>query len=184
MVKQRKSKKRSRRILDGGENITIIIRDFEGKRYEISVNTDETIKQLIEKCKEQSPIDEKEFQYILALGGKILSEEKNISEYIIRTESTLELMKKELLWEFKTVNYQQNNLYGILEPNKSIEKHSKVDKEISDELNNGWEIANVFYRYRNIGNDEFPEILYKKKMIQTSTHSCIRTNVGGGRGGE
>ena len=96
-IHNRKSKKRSRKnILDGGDDINIIIRDFEGRcRYEISVNTDDTIKQLIEKCKEKSPID-KEFQYILALGGKILSEEKPISEYGIITESTLDLMKKKL----------------------------------------------------------------------------------------
>ena len=163
-IHNRKSKKRSRKnILDGGDDININIRDFEGKRYEISVNTDDTIKQLIEKCKEKSPI-EKEFQYVISLTGKILSEENLISEYGgIRTESTLDLMKKELLWEFKTVNYQPNNLYRMLEPSESIEKHSKVDKEINDQLNNGWEIANVFYRYRNSGNDEFPEILYRKK---------------------
>lgn len=152
-IHNRKSKKRSRKnILDGGDDINISIRDFEGKRYEISVNTDDTIKQLIEKCKEKSPID-KEFQYILALGGKILSEKKPISEYGIKTESTLDLMKKLPppvvgMWVVGNYNYTvflYENETGIIISN------------ISSRINSKYIIPNIIYnnvvwKYNKVNN--------------------------------
>ena len=191
--KRPSSKRRQKRVLDGGEPITIFIKLLGGKTHISKIDPDNTIESIISECREKSSIDEKEFKYVLRFGSNILSDlSQTISDCGIRNESTLELMKKELSWEFKTVNYQQpGNLYRMLEVEasettvtgaatrpaasilvaapESIEKHSKVSNEISDELNNGWEIVNVFYRYHN-GPSVFPEILYKKKYISTKKY--------------
>jgi hypothetical protein len=106
--KSKNSKRNLKRILDGGD-ITIIIKDFEGKRYELSIDTDNTIESIISECKKKSHIDEKEFKYVLQLEGELLDEFANISDYKIGNESTLNLIKKKLLWSFKRISYQYYN---------------------------------------------------------------------------
>jgi len=94
---QKRSKRNRKSILDGGEPISIIIRDFDSKRYELKIDTDNTIESIISECRKRSPIDETEFKYVLRLGSIILSDwSKTISDCGIANESTLELSSKKL----------------------------------------------------------------------------------------
>ena len=97
---EKKSKRNRKRILDGGIDIDVVIKDFLlGGRYVIKIDNENTIKELIEKCKEKSPIDETKFKYVLKKthDGEILSDwSKTISDCGIEMESTLELTTKNI----------------------------------------------------------------------------------------
>lgn len=152
---QKRSKRIRKRILDGGEPISIIIRDFDGKRYELKIDTDNTIESIISKCREKSPIDETEFKYVLKLGSVILSDcSKTISEYGIANESTLHLSYKKLpspfcgLYAF-TDHDSHSNIRSILILNDDNTGHHIVSHS-QNSVNNTYTNDVVWINSNNI----------------------------------
>ena len=95
--KRPSSKRRQKRVLDGGEPITIFIKLLGGETHISKIDPGNTIESIISECREKSPIDEKEFKYVLRFGSNILSDwSKTISYYGIRNESALQLTTKKL----------------------------------------------------------------------------------------
>ena len=127
MVSRKKSKKKSKRgrkrVLDGGEPITIVIKLLGGKTHISNIDPDNTIESIISECREISPIDEKEFKYVLTFGSIILSDwSKTISDYGIRNESRLHLTTKKLpshspfcgLYAFRDYDQNHNMVTSVL----------------------------------------------------------------------
>jgi hypothetical protein len=128
--KIKRSKKQKKLILDGGgDDIKIIVRDFEGNRYELLVNPEHIIQTILDKYKceliknSKWPINENEYKYILQITGReILSLSEIISDVGIATESTININITEI------INKEVQELQAKVE--KLEEKVEKLEEKV------------------------------------------------------
>ena len=175
---KKKSKRGRKRVLDGGEPITILIKLLGGKTHISTIDPDNnTIESIISECREKSPIDEKEFKYVLTFGSIILSDwSKTISNYGIRNESELHLTTKKLpshspfcgLYIFR--DYGHHNMTSILILNDDNTGHH-IDSQSQNSVNNTYTNDVVWIHSNNI-----LKILIMTKPMMDNASICRRSS--------